>query len=92
MGIMVCYKNESEVYVPSFVGLDYEYNEKYHVYRQLLYHTIKRAIELSMKSVSFGMTASFEKRKLGAKVYQRFAYLQTSDNFILERMGVLETN
>lgn len=34
--------------------------------------------------------ASLEKRKLGAKVHERYDYLQTNDNFILEMIGVME--
>ena len=34
--------------------------------------------------------ASLEKRKLGTKVHERYAYLQANDNFILEMIGVME--
>ena len=90
IGVMLCYKNSNQVYVPAFIGMDYQYNLEYHTYRQLLYQTLKRAIELSFKQIDLGMTASFEKRKLGAIVEEKFAYVQSSDNFILELIGTLE--
>lgn len=90
IGVMFCYKNADRVYVPAFVGMDYTVLEVYGTYRQLLYRTIKRAMELGMPKIDFGMTASFEKRKLGATTVAKYAYLQTDDNYILELLGTLE--
>ncbi|MEQ5790639.1 aminotransferase class I/II-fold pyridoxal phosphate-dependent enzyme [Muricauda sp. NFXS6] len=90
LGVMFCYTNQNAVYVPAFVGIDYDLLETYATYRQLLYWTIERAIELDIPKIDFGMTASFEKRKLGATVHEKYAYLQTNDNFILEMIGVME--
>ncbi|MFG6686743.1 aminotransferase class I/II-fold pyridoxal phosphate-dependent enzyme [Mariniflexile sp. HNIBRBA6329] len=90
IGVMLCYNNENHTYVPSFVGMDYAYLSTFYTYRQLLYQTIKRAIALRFKRIDLGMTAGFEKRKLGAIVEEKFAYIQTSDNYTLELMGILE--
>ncbi|MDF0706973.1 aminotransferase class I/II-fold pyridoxal phosphate-dependent enzyme [Flagellimonas okinawensis] len=90
LGVMFCYTNQNAAYVPAFVGMDYVLLETFSTYRQLLYWTIERAIELDIPKIDFGMTASFEKRKLGAMVHEKYAYLQTSDNFILEMIGVME--
>jgi len=90
LGVMFCYTNQAAVYVPAFVGMDYDLLETYAIYRQLLYRTIERAIELDIPKIDLGMTASFEKRKLGATVHEKYAYLQTNDNFILEMIGVME--
>ncbi|WP_306014161.1 MULTISPECIES: aminotransferase class I/II-fold pyridoxal phosphate-dependent enzyme [unclassified Allomuricauda] len=90
VGVMFCYRNTDQVYVPAFVGMDYGALEQYAVYRQLLYRTIERAIILGIPKIDFGMTAAFEKRKLGAIVQEKYAYIQTRDNFILEALGVLE--
>ena len=92
IGVMLCYKNIHDTYVPAFVGMDYGYLEHYHVYRQLLFQTIKRAIELKRTHIAFGLTAGFEKRKLGATVYNTYAYLQTADNYTLELMGIMESS
>ncbi|WP_026752986.1 aminotransferase class I/II-fold pyridoxal phosphate-dependent enzyme [Sediminibacter sp. Hel_I_10] len=90
IGVMFCYRNVNQTYIPSLVGLDYEYLEIYGTYRQLLYQTIKRAKALECKQINFGITASFEKKKLGATVEEKFAFIQTSDNFALELLGILE--
>ena len=90
LGVMFCYRNLDQVYVPAFVGMDYDVLEEYATYRQLLYHTIERAIELGLPKIDFGMTASFEKRKLGAVVHEKYAYLQTGDNFSLELLGIMQ--
>src|SRR5690606_15671093 len=86
IGVMLCYKNIHNTYVPAFIGMDYEYLEQYHIYRQLLYQTIKRAIEIKATNIALGLTAAFEKRKLGATITPTYAYLQTADNFTLEHL------
>ncbi len=90
IGVMLCYNNRNETYVPAFIGMDYDYLSEFYTYRQLLYQTIKRAIDLKFQHIDLGMTASFEKRKLGATVEEKYAYIQTSDNYTMELMGVLE--
>ncbi len=90
IGVMLCYNNRNDTYVPAFVGMDYDYLSAFYTYRQLLYQTIKRAISLKYKHIDLGMTASFEKRKLGATVEEKYAYIQTADNYTLELMGILE--
>jgi predicted N-acyltransferase len=92
IGVMMCYKNSHKTYVPAFVGMNYHYLHEFHIYRQLLYQTIKRAIELDFRHIALGLTASFEKRKLGASVHDKYAYIQTSDNYTLELMGILESS
>ncbi|MBT0608054.1 aminotransferase class I/II-fold pyridoxal phosphate-dependent enzyme [Aequorivita echinoideorum] len=92
IGVMLCYRNIYNTYVPAFVGMDYNYLEQFHIYRQLLFQTIKRAIELKCRHISLGLTAEFEKRKLGATVYNKYAYIQTADNYKLELMGILESS
>lgn len=86
IGVMLCYTNVHNTYIPAFVGMEYAYLEQYHIYRQLLYQTIKRAIAIKAKSIALGLTASFEKRKLGATITPTYAYLQTADNFTLEHL------
>lgn len=92
IGVMLCYKNSHRTYIPAFVGMDYNSLKEFHVYRQLLYQTIKRAFELDYDHISLGLTAPFEKRKLGASVHNTYAYLQCADNYTLELMGILESS
>jgi len=87
---MFCYYNSSNnSFVPSLVGLDYKYNEDFQVYRQLLYYTIIEAKLLGVTKIDYGLTAGFEKRKLGAQIHQNCAYIQTSDNFAFEALDWL---
>lgn len=90
VGVMFCYKNLNHTYVPNYIGMDYKYSEKYQIYRQLLFQTIKRAKDLNFKKIDFGMTASFEKRKVGATVIPKFSYVQAKDNYSLESIGLLQ--
>ncbi len=89
VGVMFCYKNSKQTYVPSLIGMDYDVAHKYQVYRQLLFQTIKRCKELNYNQVDFGMTAAFEKKKVGASVIPKFSYIQTGDNYILELLGLM---
>ncbi|WP_416441489.1 aminotransferase class I/II-fold pyridoxal phosphate-dependent enzyme [Leeuwenhoekiella sp. A16] len=88
-GVMFCYINGNGVYVPNLIGMDYAYTKEYQVYRQLLYQTILRAKALNMNKIDFGLTAGFEKRKVGARVLDKCAYIQTRDNFALEALDWL---
>ncbi len=90
IGVMFCYKNMEHTYVPSFIGMDYNYIQKYQLYRQLLYQTIKRARSLNFTKIDFGMTAAFEKRKVGATIIPKVAYVQAKDNFTLELIGGMQ--
>jgi predicted N-acyltransferase len=90
VGVMFCYKNMDHTYVPAFIGMDYDYTQDHQIYRQLLFQTIKRARDLSFKKINFGLTASFEKRKVGASVTQRVAYVQARDNFSMGLIGLMQ--
>ncbi len=92
VGVMFCYKNLNTTYVPSFIGMDYEYIQQYQVYRQLLYQTIRRAQQLGFQKIDFGMTAAFEKRKIGATIIPKVAYVQPKDNFTLELVSGIQNN
>jgi len=90
IGVMFCYKNSSIAYVPELIGMDYTAGDGYNLYRQLLYQTIKRARELQIERINFGISASFEKRKLGASIIPKVAYVQARDNFAMELMQTLQ--
>ena len=91
VGILFCYKNSNQTYVPSLIGMDYAVPKKFSLYRQLLFQGIKRANEQGYKRIDLGITATFEKRKLGAKVIPKVAYIQAKDNFSMEFMGTMQT-
>jgi 7-keto-8-aminopelargonate synthetase-like enzyme len=90
VGIMFCYKNSGNVYVPELIGMDYIAGEGLNLYRQLLYQTIKRARKLEIGQIDFGISASFEKKKLGASIIPKVAYVQARDNYAMELMQTLQ--
>ncbi|SEA87484.1 7-keto-8-aminopelargonate synthetase [Flavobacterium gillisiae] len=90
VGVMFCYKNTDHTYVPALIGMNYTYSSKFQIYRQLLYQTIKRARTANFKKIDFGFSATFEKKKLGATIYPKVAYIQARDNFSMELMGMLQ--
>ncbi len=90
IGVMFSYKNTGTTYVPSLIGLDYDYSEEFSVYRQMLFQTVLRAHALGFKRIDFGFSASFEKRKVGAESIQKIAYIQAKDNFAMEMMEVVQ--
>jgi len=92
VGVMFCYKNYNHTYVPELIGMDYKWAKEYQLYRQLLFQTIKRANVLQFKRIDFGVSASFEKRKLGAKIIPKIAYIQARDNYAMELMNTLQND
>lgn len=79
----------NDIYTPLLVGLNYEENEKYNVYRKLLYHTIMRAVSLGYSYVNLGYTAGIEKERFGAKPQKSMGLLSTTDNFNLDYLSIV---
>lgn len=86
----ICYKSPSENYVPMIVGIDYEINKDYPVYRQILFQVVKRASMLNLKKLYFGFGADIEKHKFGSKIAPKSVYIQSDDNFKMESLGILQ--
>lgn len=81
-----------EQYAPMIIGLDYRFVRSHGLYRQFLRHMVKRAEHHGSRRVLFGMGASFEKRRFGAKVQPRCAYFQASDHYALEVLAQMRAN
>lgn len=90
VAVMFCYRNSNITYVPSLIGLNYHYTLEFSVYRQMLYQTILRAKSENFSRIDFGLSASFEKKKIGAQVTPKIAYIQAKDNFSMEMMEVVQ--
>lgn len=86
LGVLFCYKNTGSIYVPSLIGIDYASNQTYAVYRQLLFESLQRANKLGFSVVDWGISANFEKRKLGAKLYSQKAYVKLANNFLMDEL------
>ncbi len=82
----ICYKSKKN-YIPMFAALDYQYLKTYSNYRQLLYRVIKRANKLKKEKILFGLTASFEKTRIGAIAKPQEAFIQIDDNYKLEKIS-----
>ncbi|MEO9869573.1 aminotransferase class I/II-fold pyridoxal phosphate-dependent enzyme [Ekhidna sp.] len=81
-----CHKNEHKVYSFMLVGMDYEYIYDYSGYRLALWALVKRAKELGCTQANFGISATMEKKRVGARPQQRVGYFQAKDNYALEMM------
>ncbi|MEP1033168.1 aminotransferase class I/II-fold pyridoxal phosphate-dependent enzyme [Ekhidna sp.] len=81
-----CHKNEYNVYSFMLVGMDYEYVYQYSGYRLALWELVKRAKELGFTQANFGISATTEKKRVGARPYQRVGYFQAKDNYAMEVM------
>lgn len=84
------YKNSN--YSAVILGLDYDYLTEYKVYKQLLFQVVLRAIELGSNKLYLGLTASLEKRKMGAKAIGKVAYIQVKDNYNQSVIELLKSN
>jgi 7-keto-8-aminopelargonate synthetase-like enzyme len=69
---------------PMIIGIDYNYNDKFKVYKQAVYQAIKRAQILGLPKVYLGLSADIDKHKFGAVQYPKVAYYQTKDNYNME--------
>ncbi|MEM6522358.1 MAG: aminotransferase class I/II-fold pyridoxal phosphate-dependent enzyme [Bacteroidota bacterium] len=82
-----CHISEAGLYNPLMIGMDYRYVYKYGIYRQMLYQFVKRARNLNLKQVNLGVSATTEKKKVGATLYPKVAYFQAKDNYAAEMMS-----
>lgn len=68
-------------YTPFYCGLDYRYVSSHGAYRQLLAQVVRRAAELGLDTIHYGMDADFNKSRLGTQAEQSCAYLQVRDHY-----------
>ena len=82
----------SENYIPMIIGLDYDYNNNYKVYKQALYQVVKRGKVLGKKNINLGFSATIEKKKVGAGVIAIHGYMQAKDNYSFQLIESLTKN
>lgn len=78
-GVAFSYKTDA-AYNFVITGMDYNYMAQ-HIYPQILWRLILRAQQLHLKAVNLGFSASQNKRKFGADMMQRVAFIQIQDNY-----------
>lgn len=91
VSIGCCYKGVG-TYSPVILGLNYEANLAYKIYKKVLFKVIERAIQLKCKKIFLGLSADLEKRKLGAESHSSCAYIFIKDNFNYELLNLSNYN
>ncbi|MEO8236753.1 MAG: aminotransferase class I/II-fold pyridoxal phosphate-dependent enzyme [Flavobacterium sp.] len=71
-------------YCPLIVGLDYDYINTHHIYKQTMFQMVKRGNDLNKKITYLGLTADFEKQKYLALTVPTWAYLKVDETYNLE--------
>ncbi len=86
--VCFCHKNTHKVYSFMLTAIDYDYVYDYSAYRIALWAMVKRAKELGCKQANFGISATVEKKRVGARPHNRVGYFQAKDNYAMEMMEV----
>ncbi|WP_430613194.1 aminotransferase class I/II-fold pyridoxal phosphate-dependent enzyme [Flavobacterium sp. JP2137] len=82
IGVVFCFINQTgNSYNPMLIGMEELEDNRLCLYRQLLFHTIIQAKKRKFQKVFLGISAVFEKRKLGANIYSKEAYISVKDNY-----------
>lgn len=79
IGVLFSHKN-GEMYNALLVGLNYEYVRDHNAYKQILYQSVIRAKALGCKTLDLAFTAEMEKKKVGAKVKETYAFVQATEH------------
>jgi 7-keto-8-aminopelargonate synthetase-like enzyme len=94
--IEICFKETKEIvgcgwsfkgensYSPLIAGLNYKFQDKYQIYKQIIFQTVKRANMLNKSKVFCGLSADYEKQKYGANTIKKNAFLKFDDTYNLE--------
>lgn len=77
MMAFISYFVESEQLQIHYVGIDYNSNEKYDLYFNLLFRAIEQGIERQKSNINFGRTSLDAKASLGANPKYRNTYVKT---------------
>lgn len=92
VAVVFAYRTKQN-YIPLLVGLNYDYKYSHKIYKQTVYQVAKRASEIGAEKVYFGITASVEKRRIGATAIPKHVFVQLQDTFnmdVLQMAGVGE--
>lgn len=64
-----------------FIGLDYEFNEKYSIYNRILYDTIHKGISNKARKIIYGRTAAEFKSTIGAEPISSTSAVYIANSF-----------
>ncbi|MCI5165702.1 MAG: GNAT family N-acetyltransferase [Candidatus Electrothrix sp. GM3_4] len=87
---MLSEKQQIKEQIFLFGGLDYELNQQFHTYINMLLHVVRSGMEQGAERVNLGQTAEDVKTRLGCTLHRRFLYARHSNPFIhfLIRRGI----
>lgn len=74
---------------PLIVGLNYDYIKSHHLYKQIMYHMVKRGNDLGKSKSYLGLTSDYEKQKYGAKLVSVFGYMKVDNMYNLDLLSSL---
>lgn len=85
LGAVFCFINKTNnSYNPILIGMDEMGTERLLLYRQLLFQTLLYARTAGYSNCYLGMSAMFEKRKLGAEIFKKYAYVRIDDTYDMD--------
>jgi len=84
IAISANYLNADNIMTGVFLGMNYQCLESHKIYKQVLYQTIMLGREWRADKVYLGFSAAIDKRKFGASLIPKCAYVQAKDNYKLE--------
>ncbi len=69
------------IYCPVFLGLDYNFQCQFSIYKKTLFFVLKRALERNVDKIYLGITANETKKAIGAFQHKQVAFLQVKDKY-----------
>lgn len=84
----LCYISPTNNYTPLVLGMDYEKNNEFGSYRQMLYQAVKAGAVRQTPKLYFGFGADMEKHKFGTRTLKKSVYVQANDTFNMELIGI----
>lgn len=75
-----------------YIGFDYDYNQEYQLYFNILYSTVEEAIRQRKKQLVLGRTALDAKARLGCKPHYLFTFLYIKSRFLRMAIQQLQAN
>lgn len=88
---MFCFYNKhNQSFNPILIGIESNLENRLVVYRQSLFCTLKEAVINNAQIAYLGVSASFEKKKLGATILKKKAYIHSKDNYFDDLLATYE--
>lgn len=91
VAVVFAYKTKTN-YIPLLVGLNYTYKYSHKNYKQSIFQVVKRADQLGLKKILFGITSTMEKRRVGARAIPKHVFVQVQDPFNMEVLQMFSVN